>query len=234
VLVVDQALGTARARTCGFAWQMPLAVVFGPGGALFVADGGRGAVARVNTDGTCLEVGKGLLTRPSGLAVLGDRLYVADPPKHEVRFFSLDGAPLGRFGSHGDGPGELNFPTALGVTPDGKLLVVDALNFRVVVTSAEGEPLATFGAAGERGGAFARPKAVAADRHGRLYVSDAQLGAVLMFDPEGRFRLAFNGSGRAPYDLSMPAGVAVSGDRLFVADPYNHRVERYELVEDSP
>ncbi len=234
VLVVDLERGTSRPLRCSFPWTMPLAVAAGPQGLFFVADGGRGKVARVAADGACTELGEGLFTRPSGLAVLGDRLYVADPPRHQVRFFSLDGAPLGQFGSHGEGLGQLNFPTALGATPEGELVVVDALNFRVVVTTREGEPVRSVGEAGERDGAFARPKGVAVDRRGRLYVADAQLGAVLVFDEQGRFRLAFNGSGREPYDLSMPAGLAVSKDTLFVADPYHHRVERYELLEDSP
>ena len=233
VLLVRWREGTFERLSCRAPWVAPMAVAFGPDGAYYVADAGTGRVVRHTASG-CTELGAGELQRPSGLALWGDRLYVADPPRHAVVGLSLKGeAPL-RFGAHGSGEGELNFPTAVAVRPDGKLLVVDALNFRVVTYSPEGVPLASFGRPGERQGAFARPKGVAVDESGAVYVSDAQLGAVLVFTAEGTFELAFGGSGREPFDFSLPAGVAVAGDKLFVADAYHHRVEMYDIIREVP
>jgi DNA-binding beta-propeller fold protein YncE len=210
-----------------------MAVAVTPGGVIFVADAGRSRVVRIEK-GDCTELGEGL-SRPTGLAVAGDRLFVVDPPAHAVVSFALGGGPeLARFGTRGEGEGQLNFPTAITNRADGALLVVDALNFRVVTYSAAGKVLSTFGQGGDTPGDFGRPKGVTIDGHGRVYVSDAQYGVVLVFDAAGAWELAFGGSGREPKSLSLPAGLAVSGTTLFVADAYHHRVEFYELVEVSP
>lgn len=232
VLDVDWAQGTSVPVACPKAWQSPMAVAVAPAGTLYVADAGAARVVRVE-NGACTELGEGL-QRPTGVAISGATLYVVDPPAHDVVALPLAGGPAARFGTRGEGEGELNFPTAIAARADGSLLVVDALNFRVVAYAPDGRVLSTFGAAGTAEGTFARPKAVAVDGKGRVYVSDAQYGVVLVFDAGGRYEFAFGGSGREPKSFSLPAGLAVQGTMLFVADAYHHRVERYELLEVSP
>ena len=233
VLAVKWAEGTFETITCKTAWKSPMAVAVTAQGVLFVADAGRARLVRIEK-GECREFGEGL-TRPTGLAVSGERLFVVDPPAHAVVSYGLEGGPaLARFGTWGEGAGQLNFPTAIARRPDGALLVVDALNFRVVTYAPDGEVLSTFGQGGASPGDFGRPKAVTVDGRGQVYVSDAQYGVVLVFDPAGAWQLAFGGSGREPKNLSLPAGLAVSGTTLFVADAYHHRVELYELSEVTP
>ena len=233
MLAVKWAEGTFEPITCKTTWKSPMAVAVTAGGVLFVADAGRGRIVRIEK-GECREFGEGL-NRPTGLAVSGERLFVVDPPAHVVASYGLGGGPeLARFGTWGEGEGQLNFPTAITNRPDGALLVVDALNFRVVTYAADGKVLSTFGQGGDSPGDFGRPKAVTVDGRGRVYVSDAQYGVVLVFDAAGAWQLAFGGSGREPKNLSLPAGLAVSGTTLFVADAYHHRVEIYELSEVSP
>jgi DNA-binding beta-propeller fold protein YncE len=92
---------------------------------------------------------------------------------------------------------------------------------------------AAFGDAGDGAGSFARPKAVAVDGGGRIYVSDAERDLVAVFDALGRFEYAIGASGSAPGELLLPAGVAVAGGHLFVADSHNGRVQIFELLGDS-
>ena len=233
VVRIDWRTGAFTRLDCPQPWKMPMAVAIGTDGAVYVADGRAARVVR-HRQGGCEELGAGALTRPTGLAIVGEELFVVDPPTHQVVVFSLRGELRRRFGSRGDGEGQLNFPTAVTARPDGTLLIIDALHFSVAAFSPDGTPLMRFGQPGERGGAFARPKGVAVDRRGRIYVTDAQLGVVLVFGADGRFDLAFGGSGREPYELSLPAGIAVVDDKLFVADTYNHRVEMYDVLEGAP
>jgi sugar lactone lactonase YvrE len=211
-----------------------MAVAAGPGGVLFVADAGLGQVVRLAPDGGCQRWGRGTLERPSALALLGDRLYVADPPRHQVEIFSSSGERLAGFGGRGDGDDGLNFPTGLAAAPDGTLLVVDSLNFKVKRFRPDGTLLASFGAPGEDEGKFVRPKGVAVDAAGLVYVTDTQRGQVLVFSPAGAFLYAAGAVGDGPGELSLPAGVAVGGGLLFIADGQHRRVETYRLLGDRP
>jgi DNA-binding beta-propeller fold protein YncE len=118
--------------------------------------------------------------------------------------------------------------------PDGALLLVDALNFRIVELGPDGAPRASFGQAGGGEGAFGRPKGVAVGDDGRVYVTDAQHDVLLVFDAGGKFELAVGRTGNGPDGLALPAGVAVGGGFVFVADSYNRRVQIYELLGGAP
>jgi DNA-binding beta-propeller fold protein YncE len=218
----------------GREWAAPMAVAASPDGALYVADGGSAEVVRVGADGTCRALGTGALERPSGVALSGGRLFVADPPRHQVVVLSLEGAVLARWGARGTGDGELHFPTAVAATPGGEVLVVDALNFRVARFAADGAWRGAFGAPGTAGGDFERPKGVAVGQSGRVYVSDAQRDAVLVFGADGTFEYALGAPGAEPGRLTMPAGLALVGGLLYVADSHNQRVQVFELLGGDP
>lgn len=233
VFRVDVETGRITAVDCpNRSWQAPMALAAGPGSVLFVADAAAGLIVAVPTAGTCREIGRGSLQRPTGIALAAGRVYVVDPPRHEVVAFSPEGTEVLRFGSRGEGAGELNYPTAIAAQVDGTLLVVDALNFRITRFTADGKHLGSFGEPGEVGGLFARPKGIAVDGQGRIFVTDAQRDRVLVFDPAGGFSFAIGESGSGPGELALPAGVAVEGDHLYVADSYNHRIQVYRLLGD--
>jgi DNA-binding beta-propeller fold protein YncE len=213
-------------------WGAPMAVVAGPGGIVYVADAGLGTVVVIRAGGRCDRWGSGLLERPAALALIGERLFVADPPRHVVETFSLAGVRGAAIGARGDGDDGFNFPTGLAAAPDGTLLVVDALNFKVKRFGPDGALRASFGEAGDGDGQFVRPKAVAVDARGLIYVTDSERGQVLVFDPRGRFLYAAGEVGDAPGQFSLPAGIAVGADILYVADGQHRRVEAYRFIGD--
>lgn len=215
-------------------WAAPMAVAAGAAGDLWVADGAAGVVVRVGADGACRALGAGILERPTGIVVDGERLLVTDPPRHQVVILSLGGRELGRWGSLGEGDGELHFPSAIARARDGSFLVVDALNFRVARFGPDGGWRGAFGFAGDGGGAFSRPKAVAVDGEGRVYVTDAQRDLVLVFAADGTFDVALGATGTERGRLALPAGVAVAGGRIYVADSHNHRVQVFEILGGRP
>ncbi len=212
----------------GREWDTPMALAVARDGALLVADSGAAEIVRVAPDGACTTIGAGELERPTGVAAGSERIYVADPPRHEVVAFSPGGVV--RLGRRGEGEGEFAFPTAAATAPDGTLLVVDALNFRIVRLSAGGAWMASFGTPGDEGGAFARPKGIAVDGDGRVYVSDAQRDLVLVFGHDGSFEYSIGGTGSAPGWFTHPAGLAVAGGRLYVADSHNRRIQVFEIL----
>jgi DNA-binding beta-propeller fold protein YncE len=225
----------ARDVACGRkAWAAPMAVALGADGVVYVADAQEGVVARVAPDGVCTTLGAGALGRPTSLAVAGDRIFVADPPRHEVVVLSASGERLAALGHHGEGDGALNFPTGVALDRQGNVLVVDALNFRVARFSPDGRWLGAFGASLDDGGQFALPKGVAAGADGRIYVSDAQRDLVLVFGPDGEFEYGIGAPGEEPGRFMHPAGLATAGGRLYVADSYGARLQVFEILGAQP
>jgi len=77
-----------------------------------------------------------------------------------------------------------------------------------------------------RPGQLFRPKGVAVDARGRLYVSDSYLNVVQVFDAEGGFLYVL----RDPqHPLVTPAGLAVDGDKLYVAEVLADRVSVFRV-----
>ena len=89
-----------------------------------------------------------------------------------------------------------------------------------------------------RGSALAFPgKVVADEARGRLYLADSNHHRVVIVDFEGRIQYTI-GSGDVGYDdgdseevsFYRPQGLAVDGDRVYVADTENHVVRTIDLA----
>ncbi len=217
----------------GTSWGAPMAVALAPDRSLLVADAGAGRIVRWSGRG-CQTFGEGALERPTGIAVAPERIWVADPPRHQVVAFSPSGEVVARIGERGDGEGQFHFPSAVALGPDGQVLVVDALNFRVVRLGPDGAWRGTFGAAGDDAGELARPKGIVVDAAGDVFVSDAQRDTVLVFASDGTFRYEVGETGTAPGRFTHPAALAASAGRLAVADSQNHRIQVFEMLGGRP
>ena len=76
----------------------------------------------------------------SALDVLKDgTVYVLDRKDSRIKVFDAKGRFVRVFGKAGQGPGEMNQPVGILVTPENEILVEDALNQRLAVFSPEGE-----------------------------------------------------------------------------------------------
>ncbi|MCX6574952.1 MAG: 6-bladed beta-propeller, partial [Candidatus Aminicenantes bacterium] len=65
--------------------------------------------------------------------------YVLDMKDNRVKIFDVRGKFLRAFGRKGQGPGELNQPVGLIVTPENEVLVEDVLNQRLAVFTLDGK-----------------------------------------------------------------------------------------------
>jgi DNA-binding beta-propeller fold protein YncE len=220
---------TADLTCSNHPWASPMGVALSEDGAVWVADAADVAVVRWTPQG-CRVLRPEGLERPTGIAISGGRIAVADPPAHHVVVLSPEGAVLGRFGHRGDEGSGFNFPSDVAAAADGSLYVVDALNFRIVHLAPDGRWLGAFGAHGEKGAGLARPKGVHVDAAGRVYVTDAQRDVVLVFRPDGTLEYLLGEPGGDPGQLAHPAGLSTRGDRLVVADSVNRRAEIFELL----
>ncbi|MFQ5865945.1 MAG: 6-bladed beta-propeller [bacterium] len=208
--------------------------------------------------------GQGVLVRPSGIAVnskLGDGLppivYVVDTWAHQIKAFNsrtgnllltigksgkkpqngngLIEGTLDQAWNRGDGEGEFRFPTQIAIGPDGRLYVVDTLNFRVQIFTPNGKFVKTFGQVGNLPGNLYRPKGIGLDSEGHIYVSDAAFSNVQIFDRDGKLLLHFGSFGSGLADLRLPAGMYIDEqDQVYVVDQFNNRIQIYQYLSGTP
>jgi uncharacterized protein (TIGR03663 family) len=184
----------------------------------------------------------GQFQAPRALDVAPDgSLYVADSRNHRIQRLSPDGEVQQVWGTFADlaagsAPGgTFNEPWGVAVGPDGSVYVADTWNHRVQKFTAEGEFVAMWGYFGQAEDGFAvwGPRDLAVDSQGRVLVTDTGNKRVVVFDADGNFLTEFGGPGIGPGEFDEPVGIAASGERVFVADTWNQRIQAMVLGEDG-
>lgn len=183
----------------------------------------------------------GQVSRPVGLAVArdGQLIYVVDRGSvegddHKVVAFMPDGSKAFNLGSRGRAPGQFDMPIAAAVSPDDRLHVLDAGNFRVQSFDRGGRFVSAFGSIGNTLGQFSRMRSIAADGDGNLYVTDATFNNVQIFNAEGSLLMWLGRAGREnlPGQYGLIGAIAVDETgRLYVVDQLHPKVEVFRRVD---
>ncbi|MFP6764015.1 MAG: hypothetical protein VB858_10360, partial [Planctomycetaceae bacterium] len=150
----------------------------------------------------------GALAQPSGISSDGTFLYVADSEGSAIRAVPL--AP----------DGEIKTLVGTHDLPSGRSL------FEFGDTDGIGEQVR-----------LQHPLGVVAHQ-GQVYVADAYNHKIKIVDPKTRKSVTWIGDGTAgtrlaPARLHEPAGMAIAGGRLFIADTNNHRILTVPLDGDA-
>jgi len=171
------------------------------------------------------------LSRPTGVACSGDRLFIVETGAHRVLVMTPDGEPQ-TFGGRGSAAGSFNFPTSIAVDGDA-LLIGDTLNFRIQrLAVSTGEPLGGFGQLGDSPGEMPRTKGITIDNAGQVWVTDAHLDRVSLYTPDGTLLVSLGNRGSGVAQFSFPAGVAAHPDgRVAVVDSLNRRLQVFQVLE---
>jgi len=77
--------------------------------------------------------GPGELCDPRGVAIDGDRVYIAEYGNHRVSVFNTEGKFLKSYGCKGEAKAQLQWPCSVHVNKDGFILVADCINHRIQV-----------------------------------------------------------------------------------------------------
>jgi len=170
----------------------------------------------------------GQFNDPTGLAVAGDEIFVADARNGRIQVFDFDGTFKRMFGRPGDGPGELGRPMNLTIH-NGELYVPEYFNDRIQVFSLDGTSKEFIGGKGDGPGEFNAPGGVAVGPDGGLYVADFYNQRVQHLRADGSLVRQWGTTGEignGAGEFNYPTDVALAGDgHLFVADGYGDRVQ---------
>lgn len=232
---VDGRLHTWEMAAPDTRFKSPVAIALGDHGEIFVTDSDLAVVVRLNNDGEPAGfIGKGVLTRPTGIArnPADGLLYIADTNSHDIKVFNVDGTLIKTLGKRGEDPGTFNAPTHLAFA-QGNLYVSDTLNSRVQILTKDGEVKTLFGRRGLFVGDMPRPKGIAVDQNGYVYVVESYYDHLLVFDGQGEFLLPIGGTGSGIGQFYLPAGIWTHNNQIYVADMFNGRVVIFEFIGGS-
>lgn len=230
---VDGRLHVWEFATEGETFSSPVGVAAAPDGSFYVADSELGLVAHLTPEGHPLDpIGLDQLVRPTGVALAGQRLYVADSALHQIRVFDVQTRALvAEWGERGNEPGQFMAPTYLAVHGQ-ELYVADTLNARIQVLDAErGTLIRAFGTRGSKIGHFMLPKGLAFDSDDNLYVVDSFFDTLLIFNATGDLLLNIGGAGYATGAFQSPSAVWIDdANRVYLADTFNGRVALFQFL----
>jgi iron(III) transport system ATP-binding protein len=115
--------------------------------------------------------------------------------------------------------------------PDGRLAVADTHYHRVVLFRSDGSLEGMLGGYGLEPGQFIFPVATACDAEGNLYVCEyGGNDRIQKFSPEGRFLVSMGGAGTGRGQFQRPSGMVISGERLYVVDAFNNRIQVFSCA----
>ena len=171
--------------------------------------------------------GHGQFEHPLGLAVDKDlNLYVADTGNSRIQKFSPQGDFVTSFGKAGTGDGELREPNGIALDNQGNIYVTDAANNRVLKFKSDGTLLQQW--TGPDPG-FYGPRDIAIGPDKSLFVLDQGRVRVVRLDQDGKTISQWGRTGAAAGEFNGPTGLAIAGDRVYIADAGNNRIQIFDL-----
>jgi sugar lactone lactonase YvrE len=192
-------------------------------GLLYLADMERKQVLVYNNNDAFLTAyGEAdQFSKPTDVAVYGNRIYVCDINKNMVLVVDKEsGRTIQEIGGLGKEEGKFFKPAFITLDKDGNLYVTDSFNFRVQVFDREGKFLRTIGCHGDNFGCFTRPKDLVRDDENLLYVVDAAFENIQIFDSEtAQLLMFFGGQGR----MELPAGLYLDTKNVAYFQKFAHK-----------
>ncbi|MCI0699155.1 NHL repeat-containing protein [candidate division KSB1 bacterium] len=166
-----------------------------------------------------------------GLSANGE-IFLADHEFNRMLRIDSFGKPKSSFGDFNWGEGRLARPAKILIDANRKIFVSDSTADTIVEYDYYGNFLQRFGVGVLRdpsGMAGQRAKGGGQRAGDLLIVADRGNHRIVCFSNEGEKVFDFGKRGRGPEEFSSPADVATHGNRIFVLDTGNNRVQVFEL-----
>ncbi|HXN38716.1 MAG TPA: RHS repeat-associated core domain-containing protein, partial [Solirubrobacteraceae bacterium] len=209
--------------------KSPDGVAFDSSGDVWVADTGNDRVDELSSTGAYITrfgsegTGNGQFKEPRGIAVYGEDVWVADTGNNRVQEFTTKGVFVRSFGGEGTEEGKFKKPVAVAIETVGKeVWVADTGNSRIQRFSSEGKFISEKTVEG-------KPEGITVAKE-RVWVTAGSDIWEYKWNGEKLYG-DFGGAGSGNGQLKEPAGIAVSGKDVYVADRGNSRIEEFQFTE---
>ena len=169
----------------------------------------------------------GHFNTPHRLAALNNELFVADSENHRIQVFDIDGNFLRQFGTYGDSIGQLSSPIDVHAY-DSQIFVADSARASILVFDLNGEFAREF-EVGQNTSDISQPFGVFV-YDDLIFVSDVGDSTVKIFDLDGNFVKQFGQYGDRYGEFNSPNLAITDGNRIFVSDAYNYRIQIFNIV----
>lgn len=167
--------------------------------------------------------GPGQFSDPTGIAVTGGEIFVADARNSRIQVFDKRGQFLRLFGSE-----VLGRPMNLTIA-DGRLYAPDFFKDVIHVFTLQG----SYQGAVKVDDGFNSPGGVAVRDDGTLLVADTYGQRVVHLTASGKVLREWSGSGISAGAFNYPTDVvATSGGGFYVADGYHDRIQQFDANGD--
>ena len=185
-------------------------------------DGNGKLVGEVGQEGS----GSDELDHPSGVAVVGNRVYVCDRNNDRIKVYSKELKLEEIIGSHGRKEGEMNWPYDITGDENDLIYIADSGNHRVQVFDKSGKFVRSFGERGTAPGSLLHPTGLCVEHDGLLYVTEYGNHRVSVFQREGGYLGGFGSYGSGRGELCYPVGITMDRDGfVYVCDQGNNRIQ---------
>ncbi len=167
-------------------------------------------------------------SRPSGIAIAGNNIYIADHKNHQIIKLDKKGKLIKKNGGLGNGINQFYLPSRL-VYDKGQIYVADSGNQRVVVLDKELNYVKELASLQTQimGALFAPFFITVSDE---VFVSDPLNNKVIFFDKTGVYLGKIGlGKGFSNEHFNNPSGIAsdIEGN-IYVADKNNNRIQIFD------
>lgn len=164
---------------------------------------------------------EGRFNDPTGIAVSGSEVFVADARNSRIQVFDKQGNFRRAFGEQ-----HLGRPMNLAIA-DGYLYVPDYFQDVVHVFTLAGDYRRAVRAAD----GFNSPGGVVQRADGSLLVADTYAQRIVQVGADGEVRQNWHGRGIGDGEFSYPTDIALRADQgFYVADGYNDRVQQFDAA----
>jgi peptidylamidoglycolate lyase len=131
------------------------------------------------------------------------------------------------------GENVLSLPHSITTDKNDNVWIADVALQQVLKFSRDGKLLMQIGERGVSGNDdehFDQPSDVAVAADGSIFVSDGYGNSrIVKFGPDGKFLLKWGAKGKEQGQFDLPHGLTVDGDRVFVIDRENRRIQIFDL-----
>jgi|CXWL01.1.fsa_nt_gi DNA-binding beta-propeller fold protein YncE len=169
----------------------------------------------------------GQFSSPRGIAVDADGTFlVADTMNARIQKFAPDGKFVGAIGQPGHGEGQLSEPNSVAIGVGGRIYVADSLNHRLIEFRQNGTFVKEWPGPPPQ---FLGPRVVTTGPDEKLFVLDQGRWRVVALDPATNASYEWGKPGAGDGEFNEPTGMTIGGDRVYVADAGNGRIQVFGL-----